>query len=70
MLEKGWPKQPKNKVCRGQLILATDLYSYQYLFSDSLGVCPPLYFSVWEYMLVEGSVLATFPCKIDGLEDI
>ncbi len=29
-------------VCSGQLILATDLYSSQYLFSDSLGVSPPL----------------------------
>ena len=28
--------------CSGQLILATDLYSSQYLFSDSLGVSPPL----------------------------
>jgi hypothetical protein len=28
--------------CSGQLILATDLYSSQYLFSDSFGVSPPL----------------------------
>jgi superfamily II DNA or RNA helicase len=31
-----------NNVCSGQLILATDLYSSQYLFSDSFGVSPPL----------------------------
>jgi len=30
------------EVCSGQLILATDLYSSQYLFSDSFGVSPPL----------------------------
>ena len=28
--------------CSGQLILATDLYSSQYLFSDSFGVSPLL----------------------------
>jgi hypothetical protein len=28
--------------CSGQVKLATDLYSSQYLFSDSLGVNPPL----------------------------
>ena len=31
-----------DNVCSGQLILATDLYSNQYIFSDSLGVSPPL----------------------------
>jgi hypothetical protein len=29
-------------ICSGQLILATGLYSSQYLFSDSLGVSPRL----------------------------
>jgi hypothetical protein len=29
-------------VCSGQVKLATDLYSSQYLFSDSFGVNPPL----------------------------
>jgi putative transposase len=31
-----------NSDCSGQVKLATDLYSSQYLFSDSFGVNPPL----------------------------
>jgi hypothetical protein len=31
-----------NKNCSGQVKLATDLYSSQYLCSDSFGVNPPL----------------------------
>ena len=42
-LEPGEYKHPVlGLLCSGQLILATDLYSSQYLFSDSLGVSPPL----------------------------
>jgi hypothetical protein len=32
----------KEENCSGQVKLATDLYSIQYLFSDSFGVNPPL----------------------------
>jgi two-component system, OmpR family, alkaline phosphatase synthesis response regulator PhoP len=32
----------QHPICSGQLILATNLYSSQYLFSDSFGVSPPL----------------------------
>ena len=38
-VDKDLQKQAK---CSGQLILATDLYSSQYFFSDSFGVSPPL----------------------------
>ena len=41
MQEHVYTEQLESK-CSGQQILATDLYSSQYLFSDSFGVSPPL----------------------------